>query len=182
MRINKSWYPRSRRSWQLITSRGGLFCSTSLCQSWNLPTPYGATAPRNSDDSCLSGWRRVHGPYWGVAGQPDLSPGATTDSRSEIEARQMRVSATFLHLPGSWPRCGRNSSYQWEGARDCWCTSATRPVWGEWYAITTSSFTISTLSWSLCIISYRRTSPGLEAQLSKLRTKSQRGCFSQQTY
>ena len=36
-------------------------------------------------------------------------------------------------------------------------------------------------NWPSCIISYR-TSPGSGAQLSKLRVKSQRGCFSQQKY
>ena len=37
-------------------------------------------------------------------------------------------------------------------------------------------------SWPLYIISYRTTSPGPGAQLSKPRLKSQRRCFSQQKY
>ena len=36
------------------------------------------------------------------------------------------------------------------------------------------------LSWPLCIISYRRTSPGPGVQFSKPRLKSHRGYFSQQ--
>jgi len=133
MFMNKSGCPRSRRSWQLWLPQEVCSvipdCVKTCLEALESSSDLWSNCSKEFRWRLISGWHLVHGPYWGVTCQPDHSAGATTDSRSDSVARQMWVSATFLHLSGTSPRCGWNSSYQWEGARDCGHTSATRRQW-----------------------------------------------------